>query len=199
MKKSLLLIALMVGCMSASAQKIEKNELRQLQAFLSQPAEKAATNAEALKITDLKNPASWEGVTVSNGHVTAIEWSDKHLAGELNLAGFDALTKLNVSRNALTSLNVEGDAAITRIDAQRNKLTNVSLSGNTSLQTLNIYKNRLTEFSLTGTPIVETVNISNNYLVGLDVANSTSLKTLNCQGNHLEMLKVEYCTALKNL
>ena len=49
MKKSLLLIALMVGCMSASAQKFDKNELRQLQSFLSQPGEKAATNAEALK------------------------------------------------------------------------------------------------------------------------------------------------------
>ena len=171
MKKSLLLIALMVGCMSASAQKFDKNELRQLQSFLSQPGEKAATNAEALKITDFKNPATWEGVTVANGRVTAIEWGDKHLAGELNLSGFKALTKVNVSRNALTSLNIDGDAAITRLDAQRNKLSGVSLDGCTGLKTLNIYKNRITEFTLTGTPIIETVNISNNYLVALDVAN----------------------------
>ena len=54
MKKALLLMALMVGCMSASAQKIDKNELKELQAFLSQPAEKHATNAEALKISDLQ-------------------------------------------------------------------------------------------------------------------------------------------------
>ena len=143
MKKSLLLIALMVGCMSASAQKFDKNELRQLQSFLSQPGEKAATNAEALKITDLKNPATWEGVTVANGRVTAIEWGDKHLAGELNLSGFKALTKVNVSRNALTSLNIDGDAAITRLDAQRNKLSGVSLDGCTGLKTLNIYKNQI--------------------------------------------------------
>ena len=110
-------MALMIGCMSASAQKIDKNELKELQAFLSQPGEKDATNAEALKITDLKTPSSWEGVTIENGHVTAIEWADKHLAGSLNLSNFSALTKLNVSRNAITSLNLTGDAALVRLDA----------------------------------------------------------------------------------
>lgn len=42
-------MALMVGCMSAFAQKIDKNELKELQAFLAQPTEKHATNAAALK------------------------------------------------------------------------------------------------------------------------------------------------------
>ncbi len=145
MKKALLMIALVVGCMSATAQKIDKNEMKELQAFLSQPAEKHATNAEALKITDLKAPSTWEGVTVENGHVTAIEWGDKHLAGDLNLSNFSALTKLNVSRNALTSLNVSGNAALNRVDAQRNKITTVNLEGCSGLQVLNIYKNRITD------------------------------------------------------
>ncbi len=35
MKKALLMIALVVGCMSATAQKIDKNEMKELQAFLS--------------------------------------------------------------------------------------------------------------------------------------------------------------------
>ena len=179
MKKALLLMALMVGCMSASAQKIDKNELKELQAFLSQPAEKHATNAEALKISDLKSPSTWEGVTVENGHVTAIEWGDKHLAGALNLSDFSALTKLNVSRNAITSLNLSGDAALVRVDAQRNKITTVNLDGCSNLQVLNIYKNRITDLSISKTPLIETVNISNNLLVELDVANSSTLKTLN--------------------
>ncbi|MDE7467912.1 MAG: hypothetical protein K2M61_06110, partial [Muribaculaceae bacterium] len=74
MKKVALFLAIALGAMSASAQNIAKNELKQLQAFLAQPAAEATTNAEALKISDTKNVASWEGVTVENGHVTAIEW-----------------------------------------------------------------------------------------------------------------------------
>ena len=62
MKKALLMMTLMLGCMNFFAQKIDKNELKQLNAFLSQPAEKAATNAAALGITDLKSPATWAGV-----------------------------------------------------------------------------------------------------------------------------------------
>lgn len=73
MKKALFMIALMLGSVTAFAQKMDKNEVKQLQNFLSQPAEKGGTNATALKITDLKSPATWEGVTVANGRVTAIE------------------------------------------------------------------------------------------------------------------------------
>ena len=47
----------MLGCMTVFAQKIDKNELKQLQAFLAQPAEKDATNAQALKIADMKAPS----------------------------------------------------------------------------------------------------------------------------------------------
>lgn len=117
MKKALLLIAVVTGCMTLSAQKPNKNEIRQLQQFLSQPAEKEATNAQALKITDIKNPSTWEGVTMENGRVTAIDWSDKHLAGSLDLSNFTALKKVNVSRNAITTLNVQGSTSLERIDA----------------------------------------------------------------------------------
>ena len=106
MKKALLMIALMLSSVVAFAQKPDKNEVKQLQNFLSQPAEKGGTNAQALKITNLSAPSTWEGVTVENGKITAIQWKDKHLAGTLNLSGFSALTKVDVSRNALTTLNV---------------------------------------------------------------------------------------------
>lgn len=173
----------MLGCVTVFAQKIDKNELRQLQAFMAEPAEKDATNAQALKITDLKSPATWEGVTVENGHVTAIDWKDKHLAGSLDLSGFKALTKVDVSRNKLASLSVENDAALADLNASRNQLRKANLDGCSGLVTLNIYKNRLTELDITATPLIETVNISNNLLVDLDVSNSSTLKTLNCQGN----------------
>ncbi|MDE6488437.1 MAG: hypothetical protein K2L46_04080 [Paramuribaculum sp.] len=66
------MITLMLGCMTVFAQKIDKNEAKQLKAFLAQPAEKEATNAAALKVTDVNNIAGIEGVKVENVHVTAI-------------------------------------------------------------------------------------------------------------------------------
>lgn len=156
MKKALLLIAVMTGCLTLSAQKLDKNEMRQMQQFLSQPAEKDATNAQALKISDLKNASTWEGVTVENGHITAIDWADKHLAGSLDLSGFTALTKVNVSRNALTALNVKGASAVVRIDAQRNKISNFAFDGCKALNTLNIYKNRITDLTISNAPFLQT-------------------------------------------
>ena len=47
MKKSIFMMALVLGCTSAFAQNIAKNELKQLQSFLAQPAQKEATNAKA--------------------------------------------------------------------------------------------------------------------------------------------------------
>lgn len=189
MKKAIIMLAVILGCMSASAQQVNKNELKQLQAFLTQNSEKEGTNAQALGISDLKNPASWEGVKVENGHVTSIEWKDKKLAGTLNLSGFTALQSLDVSRNSLTSLNVSGDAALSELNAYRNRLTAANLDGCTGLVNVKIYKNRLTDFEISATPMIKTLNVSNNYLVDLNVSNSSTLETLNCQGNHLEIRK----------
>ena len=43
MKKALLMIAIVLGCTAAFAQKLDKNEAKQLKAFLSQNAEKDGT------------------------------------------------------------------------------------------------------------------------------------------------------------
>lgn len=69
----------MLGCMTVFAQKIDKNEAKQIRAFLAQPAEKDATNAAALKVSNVNDIAGIEGITVVGGHVTAIEWKDKNL------------------------------------------------------------------------------------------------------------------------
>ena len=133
----------MLGCMTVFAQKIDKNEAKQIKAFLSQPAEKDATNAAALKVTDMNNVAAIEGIKVENGHITSIEWKDKKLAGNLNLSGFSALTKVDVSRNKLTGFSVAG-SAVTDVNASRNVLTSVDVSGCSSLVKLALNRNRLT-------------------------------------------------------
>lgn len=91
MKKIALFLAVAICGVAASAQNLAKNEAKQLQAFLAQPAQEAATNAEALKVTDTRNLAAIEGITVQNGHVTAIDFKGKKLAGVLDLSGFTAL------------------------------------------------------------------------------------------------------------
>ena len=116
MKKALLMITLMLGCMTVFAQKIDKKEANQLKAFLTQTDEKGVTHAQALKVTNVNNIASIEGVTVAGGHVTAIEWKDKKLAGNLDLSNFSALTKVDVSRNALTSISVAGATSLTELN-----------------------------------------------------------------------------------
>lgn len=125
MKKAVLLITLALSSAMVFAQKVDKNELKQLKTFLSQPAEKDATNAQALKITDLNAPSTWEGVTVENGRITEIKWKDKKLAGDLNLSGFTALRTVDVSRNKLASLSVDGDVSLTELNASRNAMTSV--------------------------------------------------------------------------
>ncbi|MDE6308899.1 MAG: hypothetical protein K2L81_01755, partial [Muribaculaceae bacterium] len=149
----------------AFAQKVDKKEVKQLQAFLAQTSEKGGTNAQALNISDLNSPATWEGVTVADGHVTAIEWKDKKLGGDLALTGFTALTKVDVSRNALKSLNVSGDAALVDLNASRNKLTNINTTGCAALENLSVYHNRLSELEITDTPVLKNLNCSNNYFV----------------------------------
>ena len=73
----------------------------------TQTSENGTTNAQVLKVA---NPSQLsggvEGLTVVGGHVTAIEWKDKHLAGQLSLNNFKSLTKVDVSRNKLTSVAV---------------------------------------------------------------------------------------------
>ena len=105
MKKVALMIAVTLGSLTVFAQNVNKNELKQLQAFLAAPAEQGMTNAQVLKVSNVNDPSTWEGVTVANGHVTKIEWKNKKIAGTLNLKGFSALTDVDVSRNSLNSVS----------------------------------------------------------------------------------------------
>ena len=57
MKKVALFMALALVGTAASAG-VNRSELRQLQNFLNQPAEHAATNAQALNITNLNDPTT---------------------------------------------------------------------------------------------------------------------------------------------
>ncbi|MBP3537796.1 MAG: hypothetical protein J6J93_09710, partial [Muribaculaceae bacterium] len=177
MKKIALMLAVALGSAACFAQ-INKSELKQLQNFLNQPAETESTNAQALKITNVKDPSTWEGVTIVGGNVTEINWKGKKLAGDLDLSGFKALAKVDVSRNKITSVSVAGDAALTEVNASRNRLTSIDLTGTSQLTKLSINNNRLTEFNVSDAPLLKNINIASNYLVALDLHQSSTLETV---------------------
>ena len=54
MKKIALVLAVALSSAACFAQ-VNKGELKKLQNFLSQPAKEAATNAEALRVTNIKD------------------------------------------------------------------------------------------------------------------------------------------------
>ena len=128
MKKQLLLLSVcLLSVASVFAQKINKSELRALQAFLNQPAVVASTNAQALKISDLNNPGSWEGIKIEKGQIAEINWAGKNLAGELDLSGFTNLQKVNVSRNRLSSVKVDNTPSLNYLNAGNNRLTSTDV------------------------------------------------------------------------
>ena len=79
-----------------------KNEVKQLQSFLQQKSARGDFNADRLEIVSLNTPATWKGVVWNNGRVVSIDWQGKDLAGELNLNGFAAIQKINLSRNKIS-------------------------------------------------------------------------------------------------
>ena len=150
MKKIALVLAVALSSAACFAQ-VNKGELKKLQNFLSQPAKEAATNAEALRVTNIKDPSTWEGVTVTNGHVTKIDWKDKKLGGTLDLTGFEALTSVDVSRNALTGITIVNNPSLAELNISRNKIKSLAIDGATTLSKLSANNNRITEFALSQT------------------------------------------------
>ena len=193
MKKYVLLIAFALCGATAFAQKIDKNELSQLKSFLLQTDDKGKTNAQELKISDLNSPASWHGVTVANGHVTAIDWQGKRLIGELTLNNFKALESIDVSRNRLSMLSLTRNGVLLKLNASHNMLTQIDLTGCDALTHVAINNNRLTDFIITEVPALKYLNCSQNLFVQFDARNAVNLQTLYVQDCRLENLYVDGC------
>ena len=134
-------------------------------------------------------------MTVVNGHVTAIEWKDKKLAGSLDLSGF-GLSKSRREPQQDLGYQCEQHPSLSQLNVSRNVLSSIDIEGCTALQDLKVYKNRLTDLNISGAPAITSINCSGNLLVELNVANSSTLKTLNCQSCNLEALYVNDCTNL---
>ena len=141
-----------------------KNEVRKLRDFLQTESVHNKANYVQLGVS-INDPASWNGVTWSNdGHVTAIDWHDKKLCGQLDVSGFAALQSMDISRNEITMVNVSGCTALQSLDVSRNHLSQLVLDNCPRLVAINCYRNRLTDMSVEGTPMLKCSIVRATYL-----------------------------------
>ena len=143
MKRTVLFLASLLAFTCGWSQNLSKSESKSLQAFMSQTSVKGGSNADALGFTG-GNLAGVPGVTVSaDGHITAIDWQNKNLAGDLNLSNVPQLQKINVSGNKLTTLTADNNPMLVEVNASHNRIAEVSLNNCPQVQNLRLNRNRL--------------------------------------------------------
>ena len=165
------------------------------------------------------NTITWQDV---NGElrITAINFYDSDLSGELDLSdctaleqldcGYNNLLKLNAANatslvtldcntNQLVSLNVAGCVNLWGLFANDNQLTSLDVSGCTELGQLDCESNQLTSLDLSNSSGITWLFVGLNQLTALDVSNLTQLALLSCTDNQLNSLDVSKCTGLSIL
>lgn len=132
----------------------------------------AEQNARGAKLPEDMDDAryTWTADGVSGeARLTAVNFVECGLTGELDLSGFSALKRVGCSRNALEKLHT---------------------SVNPSLSDLVCFGNRITEMDLTGAPELRKLDCSMNQMKTLDVRWNDGLLSLSCTDNPLELLNV---------
>jgi Leucine-rich repeat (LRR) protein len=152
--------------------------------------------------------------------IEKLDISELGLQGNLNLAGFTNLKKLDCSDNDLTSLNLGHCENLKYLDISNNKITNldvtknkklqeihgnnsgldkISLNGLTELFNLNLVSNNLIQLDLTGLTNLLHLNCGLNKLIKLELEDNNKLQNLLCYGNKIEKLNIKYLQDLENL
>jgi hypothetical protein len=169
-------------------------------------------------------PSDVDGLTwtLLNGSIklTAINWSDKEIAGRLKFDGFDNLLTLSCYNNSLESLEVKNLTALLQFSCFGNNLTSLKLknlpelkalycfsnqldtlhvSELMSLEKLSCYKNQLTALNCSALPLLSYLDCSSNRLSSLHIAGADRLSYLDCSLNDLPTLEIENLLNLTQL
>ncbi|MDR1624268.1 MAG: hypothetical protein LBS04_04775 [Tannerellaceae bacterium] len=152
--------------------------------------------------------------------LTAINWSDKDIAGRLKFDGFDNLLTLSCYNNQLESLEIKNLAALVQLSCFGNSLTSLNLKNLgglkelycfsnqldtlpvgelTSLEKLSCYQNQLTSLNCTALPQLAYLDCSSNNLSSLDIAGLYRLSYLDCSLNSLCSLEIDDLINLTHL
>ncbi len=137
--------------------------------------------------------------------ITEIDWYSKYgsynyLSGILDVSGCMDLTRLNCSKNQLTSLNASDCRALTELICSENRLTNLNVGGCIALTKLDCWKNRLASLDVNDCIALTELHCSFNQLASLDVSRCVALTKLICAYSaKLASLNVSGCKALTRL
>ncbi len=148
------------------------DDIRQFQRFL-RSERNVASGEESVKMPvyellkwDVENTDTWEGVTIQDGRITAIELPLAVLGGTLDLSGLDKLESLKCLYNGFEDISLERCS---------------------SLKTLLLGGQKIEELDLSGCHGLESVNVSDNHLKKILWGSYSSLKWLNCSANYLDI------------
>ena len=132
--------------------------------------------------------------------VTELDLSNKGLTDLGGIEYFTGLTKLNISRNNLTSLDVSQNTNLTELDCRYNELTELDVSLLTALTSLFCNGNELTELDVSALTALTVLYCGQNNLSKLDVSKNTELIDLSCDDNgFLSELNLSANTKLEKL
>ncbi|NMC57252.1 MAG: hypothetical protein GYA50_08540, partial [Eubacteriaceae bacterium] len=186
------LLLLLFPC-TLFAANYNNNDYSKLQTFLNSPsAIDGETNGQALNdLYNADDTSTWTGVTWDADNpqrVTSIEWDNKHLAGNLDLSGFTALTNCDISKNKIDSVNLAGTDNLVDFNAYLNNLSQIDLSGNTKLQFLYLSCNNFASLDLSGLSVLRYFECVENKLTQLDISDCVALTNLYFYNNDLTTL-----------
>ncbi|ORY24301.1 hypothetical protein BCR39DRAFT_590653 [Naematelia encephala] len=148
-------------------------------------------DSAASNTNDDEGCCGWYGVTCGpDSRVVGLALSNNGLAGPLSSAIFslDALVRLDVSNNALTSLPDQFNSLpnLANLNVATNNLSTTipsTLLSSTSLITLNLADNSLSgDVAITSSSLVN-LNLAHNHLTSISISGATSLSKLGLGWN----------------
>jgi hypothetical protein len=180
-------------------------EVGKLRAFLDQPSAVAGkTNGVQLNPNyNPNNPSTFSGVTWSNDlinkQVLEIGWSQKELAGTLDLSDFTKLDTFLGYTNKIGSANFSGNSLLKYLFIGFNNLTYLNISGCTELRSLSCYYNDLVSVDLRSVNKITSLSLYGNKLSSIDLSNNTELVTLDLSYNKFSGINLSANTKLRGL
>lgn len=185
-----------------------EDELAKLRSFLRQEGNFAKLGMSAADTSDWVENTAWVAdvdglewdVVGDEYKVMEINWADKGLAGNLDLSGFDALGKVHVYDNDLSSLNLSGAESLTELRMYNNfKCGELNVRNCEALQRLYVQNCALKSLDVASCDALNFVQAFNNKLKSFDASNKTALTTLYLHNNELAEIDLAACSALQTL
>ncbi|MDO4627882.1 MAG: fibronectin type III domain-containing protein, partial [Planctomycetia bacterium] len=156
-----------------------------IQSFLAQRDVEEVKNAHRLNPAYRTNdPTTWgDGITWTEidgmKRITAIDWSNCGLMGDLDLSACTALTELNCANNNLSSLTVLENATLIKLDCNNCQLTTLDVSNTTNLAELICWGNQFSTLDVSKnsnlTNLVAYSDALTNVVISPDNVNKTQI------------------------